>query len=169
VSADPAPADLMAALHRLLSAEHAAVYGYGLVGARLTLTEEAGAAAALAAHQNRRDAVIRLIRDQGGTPVAALPAYVPKRPLIDRPAAIQLAVTLEEDCAAACTGVVSATVDPSIRRTAAGWLTDVAVRDELWRARLGAAALAGAPPLPGLVPPAPTTAPTSSQLSSPNG
>jgi hypothetical protein len=145
----------------MLSAEHAAVYGYGLVGSRLTLGEEALATGAFAAHESRRDVVTRLIRDNGGTPAAALPAYRPRVAVVDRRTALQFATSLEEGCAAACTRVIGATDDPTLRRTAAGWLADIAVRDAVWRARTGPVALAANPPLPGLAPPpAPSPTPT---------
>jgi hypothetical protein len=147
----------------MLGAEHAAVYGYGLLGGRLTHSEETLATGAFATHESRRDVVMRLIRDNGGTPVAALPAYRPRVTVVDRRTALQLATSLEEDCAAACTRVIGATDDPTLRRTAAGWLADIAVRDAVWRSRIGPVALAANPPLPGLVaPPAASPTPTDS-------
>jgi hypothetical protein len=150
-------AGLVAALQQLLTAEHAAVYGYGIVGAHLIRGEESSASAAFAAHENRRDAVIRLLHDNGADPVASLPAYRPRVQVVDRRTALLLATALEEDCAAACTPVLSATNDEALRRTAVGWLGDIAVRDILWRQLLGTASLAATPPLPGLTPPPPPT------------
>ena len=153
-----APAALISALQELLTTEHAAVYGYGIAGAHLTRAEETNASAAFAAHENRRDAVIRLLHDNGAEPVAALPAYRPRVAVVDRRTALLLAIALEEDCAAACTPVLSATGDATVRRTAVGWLTDMAVRDQSWRVALGTAAIAATPPLPGLKPPPPAPA-----------
>ena len=68
---------------------------------------------------------------------------------------MRLAVLIEEDCAAAYAGVLAVTDDQSLRRSAAGWLADAAVRDQGWRVRLGTRALAATPPLPGLRTPAP--------------
>ncbi len=147
--------DLVTALQVVLTAEHAAVYGYGLAGARLTGAEEASATAAFAAHENRRDTVRRLILDRGATPRAALPAYQPKRPVVDRRSALQLTISMEEDCAAAYVVVLGQTDDKVLRRSAASWLSDAAVRDALWRARLGQGVVAAAPPLPGLATPVP--------------
>jgi hypothetical protein len=153
VTSKTVPVDLLSALQQVLGAEHAAVYGYGLVGSRLTGAEEASATGAFVAHESRRDAVRRLIRDHAGIPAAALPAYRPKRPVVARVSAIALAAALEEDCSAAYVRVLGGTDDRVLRRSAAGWLADSATRDQLWRARLGAGALAAAPPLPGLAPP----------------
>jgi Domain of unknown function (DUF4439) len=159
VSTGPASGELLSALQQVLGTEHAAVYGYGLVGARLTRTEESTATAAFVAHEARRDVVRRMILDRGGTPVAALPAYRPRIPVVDRQSALRLAAELEEDTMAAYIAVIGATDDPAVRRSTAGWLADAAVRDELWRARIGPLALTQAPPLPGLQPP-PAPSPT---------
>jgi hypothetical protein len=161
VTTTSAPSNLLSALNQLLGTEHAAVYGYGLVGAHLTRSEEAAATAAFFAHENRRDVIRRLILDRSGTPASALPAYRPKKAVVDRTSALQLAVALEEDCAAACIPVLSMTDNQSLRRSTASWLSDAAVRDELWRARLGPTSLASAPPLPGLTTPV-TPTPTPS-------
>ncbi len=69
---EPVVSELEAA-QAALSAEHAAVYGYGVVGARLDGDRRAEAAAAHAAHRARRDALDRTVRDLGGTPAAAPP------------------------------------------------------------------------------------------------
>jgi hypothetical protein len=156
VSTRDRAADLLPALQRTLTAEHAAVYGYGIVGGRLSGVEEAGASTAFTAHEGRRDTVTRLIRDHGGTPVAALPAYRPTKPVTGRVSALELAVAMEEDCAAAYVNVLGVADDQGIRRSAAAWLADAAVRDQQWRIRIGPSALATMPPLPGLVLPTPT-------------
>jgi hypothetical protein len=153
VTAGQATGDLISALQQVLSCEHAAVYGYGLVGGQLTRTEESTAMTAFVAHESRRDVVRRMILDRGAVPVAALPAYRPKVPVVSRVSALQLAAALEDDCMAAYVQVVGATDDPTLRRSAAGWLADATVRDELWRARISPLALSQAPPLPGLKPP----------------
>jgi hypothetical protein len=162
------PADLVGALQSVLSAEHAAVYGYGIVGAQLSGAEESLATAAFAGHENRRDAVHRMILDRGATPVAALSAYQPRAPVTNRASALQLAIALEEDCAAAIVAVLSLTDDPTVRRSVAGWLTDAAVRDQLWRARLSQTALVTMPALPGLKPPPVEPSPTPTPGSTPS-
>jgi hypothetical protein len=148
-------AGVLAWLQDALRAEFTAVYGYGLVGARLSGTEEATATAAFEAHENRRDVIRRLILDAGGEPAIALPAYRPRHPVVSRVSALWLAVGIEDSCAAAYVRVLAVTDDGQLRRSTAGWLSDSAVRDMLWRSLLGSAALTAAPPLPGLVAVAP--------------
>jgi hypothetical protein len=147
------------ALQRVLAAEHAAVYGYGLVGGRLAGLDQAAATASFVAHESRRDAVSRLLRDRGAVPVAALPAYRPATPVVGRVSALRLAMLLEEGCAASSTNTLAVTDDATLRRSAAGWLGDAAARDQDARRRAGAAALAATPPLPGLLPPTPQPTP----------
>jgi hypothetical protein len=150
--------NLLDALQHALAVEHATVYGYGLLGARLSLTELSTAQAAYAAHQTRRDAIARLVTDQGAQPVAPPPAYRPRAPINDRPGALRLAVLLESDCAAAYIDVIGATSAAVLRRSAVGWLTDSTVRRQAWSIALGPRAVAVIPPLPGLT--EPTPAPT---------
>ncbi|MGY5106639.1 DUF4439 domain-containing protein, partial [Streptomyces sp. 900105245] len=65
----------VAALQAALAAEHAAVYGYGVVGGRIGEHGRTEARAAYDAHRARRDALVREVRDLGGEPVAASAAY----------------------------------------------------------------------------------------------
>ena len=77
----------VAALQDTLAAEHAAVYGYGLVGGRLFATAEGAASSAFAGHEARRDLVARLIRDRSANPgrgVAGVPTGHPGRRPLDR-------------------------------------------------------------------------------------
>lgn len=60
---------------QLLSAQYAAIYSYGLVGARLPESEQPQAAAALAAHRAARDQVILALDAEGVLPPPAAPAY----------------------------------------------------------------------------------------------
>ncbi|NUR64772.1 MAG: DUF4439 domain-containing protein, partial [Streptomyces sp.] len=63
------------ALQAALAAEHAAVYGYGVVGGRIREERRSEARAAYDAHRARRDALAREVRDLGAEPVAASAAY----------------------------------------------------------------------------------------------
>jgi len=74
------------ALQGALAAEHAAVYGYGVVGAMLAGQELADARADWNAHQVARDALEAVLIKLGATPVVASPAY-----------ALPFAVTSAED------------------------------------------------------------------------
>ena len=65
----------IAALQAALAAEHAAVYGYGIVGAMVTGGAETLARADWLAHQEARDTLEAMLVKLGATPVAASPAY----------------------------------------------------------------------------------------------
>ncbi|MGW6600291.1 ferritin-like domain-containing protein [Streptomyces sp. NPDC055036] len=115
-----------------LAAEHAAVYGYGVVGGRVGGARRSEATSAHAAHRARRDALARTVRDLGGTPAAAAPAYTLPFPVPDSAAAVRLAAELEDRVAAVYSDLVRASEGP-LRREAAGALREAAVRAVRWR------------------------------------
>ncbi|MEU0408677.1 ferritin-like domain-containing protein [Streptomyces griseorubiginosus] len=120
------------ALQQALSAEHAAVYGYGVVGGRIGEARRAEAMAAYDSHRARRDALARAVRGMGGTPVAAAAAYALPFPVPDSAAAVRLAAVLEDRVAGVYADVVRAT-EGERRGTAAGALREAAVRAVRWR------------------------------------
>ncbi|URM89424.1 ferritin-like domain-containing protein [Streptomyces sp. MRC013] len=122
------------AAQAVLAAEHAAVYGYGVVGARVDAAGRAEAAQAHAAHRARRDAAARTVRDLGGTPAVAAPAYALPFPAADGEAAVRLAAVLEDRIAGAYADLVRA-AGGSLRRDAAAALREAAVRAVRWRGR----------------------------------
>ncbi|MFI6036135.1 ferritin-like domain-containing protein [Streptomyces sp. NPDC051315] len=122
----------LAALQAALAAEHAAVYGYGVVGGRVLEARRAEARAAYDAHRARRDALAREVRDLGSEPVAASAAYALPFPVPDSAAAVRLAAELEERVAGVYSDLVRATGDAR-RREAAGALREAAVRAVRWR------------------------------------
>ncbi|MFJ2650679.1 ferritin-like domain-containing protein [Streptomyces sp. NPDC087420] len=115
-----------------LAAEHAAVYGYGIVGARVGEDRGAEATAAYAAHRARRDALARTVRDLGGEPAVAAAAYALPFAVPDRAAAVRLAAELEDRVADVYSDLVRASEGPA-RREAAGALREAAVRAVRWR------------------------------------
>ncbi|MEV6941324.1 ferritin-like domain-containing protein [Streptomyces sp. NPDC051172] len=119
------------ALQAALAAEHAAVYGYGVVGGRIRPGRRTEARAAYDAHRARRDALTREVRDLGGTPVAAAPGYVLPFPVPDSAAAVRLATELEDRVAGVYSDLVRATAGER-RRAAAGALREAAVRAVRW-------------------------------------
>ncbi|WP_228980060.1 DUF4439 domain-containing protein [Streptomyces sp. DH12] len=121
-----------------LAAEHAAVYGYGVVGARVGDARRAEAAQAHAAHRARRDALVRTVRGLGGAPVAAEPAYALPFAVADGPAAARLAAELEDRVAGVYADLVRAAGGP-LRREAAAALREAAVRAVRWRGGGGVA------------------------------
>jgi Domain of unknown function (DUF4439) len=120
------------ALQAALAAEHAAVYGYGVVGAYLTAGSRARATADWVAHQVTRDALEAMLRSRGAQPVAAAVGY--RLPVAVRtPAeAAQLAVILEDRVAAAYVGLV-AQATTAIRQFGAQQLQASALRAAAWR------------------------------------
>ncbi|WP_246236897.1 ferritin-like domain-containing protein [Actinomadura chibensis] len=123
------------ALQRALAAEHAAVYGYGVLGARLAGTLRGIAESVWAAHRAQRD---RLIAIASGTPVAAAPAYrLPVRPTSARSAA-QLAAALEDGLVPAYVGLAGVS-SPDLRAFAADGARRAVARSAGWRSRAGAA------------------------------
>ncbi|THA24234.1 DUF4439 domain-containing protein [Streptomyces sp. RKND-216] len=122
----------LTALQAALSAEHAAVYGYGVVGGRIAQDRRSAARAAYAAHKARRDALRRRVRDLGGTPQPAAAAYALPFDVPDAEAALRLAAELEDRVAAVYADLVRASADGR-RRDAAAALREAALRAVRWR------------------------------------
>lgn len=130
--------DDLALWQQVLAAEHAAIWGFGLVGATPPLAGPASAS--LDVHRARRtrcaDAVVAL----GGEPVASAPAYDLAKPSTPR-AARALAADLEESCAVAYAALAAAR-QRRARLQAGAWLRETAVAMWAWNDSL--------PALPGL-------------------
>ncbi|MEU9335402.1 ferritin-like domain-containing protein [Streptomyces sp. NPDC048290] len=122
----------LTALQAALSAEHAAVYGYGVVGARIDAARRTEARAAYDAHRARRDALAREVHDRGGKPVAAAAGYALPFTVPDSPAALRLAAELEDRVAGVYSDLVRA-AEGGLRATAAEGLREAAVRAVSWR------------------------------------
>ncbi|MET9441676.1 ferritin-like domain-containing protein [Streptomyces sp. NPDC006610] len=122
----------LAALQAALAAEHAAVYGYGVVGGRIGEERRTEARAAYDAHRARRDALAREVRDLGGEPVAAAAGYALPFPVADGPAAVRLAAEVEDRVAGVYSDLVRA-ADGKRRAAAAASLREAAVRAVRWR------------------------------------
>lgn len=115
-----------------LAAEHAAVYGYGVVGGRIGAERRAEATAAYDGHRARRDALRRTVRDLGGEPAVAAAGYELPFAVPDTAAAVRLAALLEDRIAGVYADLVRAAPGP-LRRDAAAALRDAAVRAVRWR------------------------------------
>ncbi|GAA3890628.1 ferritin-like domain-containing protein [Streptomyces lacrimifluminis] len=131
----------LTALQAALGAEHAAVYGYGVVGGLIGEARRSEARAAYDAHRARRDELARAVRALGGTPVAAAAGYALPFPVSDSDGAVRLAAELEERVAGVYSDLVRATGGER-RRTGAEGLREAAVRAVRWRG--------GSVPFPGL-------------------
>lgn len=138
----------MSALDRLqdcLAAEHAACYGYGVIGGALagipdTPAEEEQADTFYVAHRQSRDELTEVISALDAEPVAAEAAYATP-PVSTARACQRLGRLLEQRTAAVYAYAVAETTDAT-RAGIAESLTDCALRAAAW----------GAPadPFPGL-------------------
>lgn len=115
-----------------LAAEHAAVYGYGIVGARAAKGRRDEARQAYDAHRARRDTLTRTVRDLGGKPVAGSAAYALPFPVSGHADAVRLAADLEDRVADVYSDLVRAARGP-LRHEAALALREAAVRAVRWR------------------------------------
>ncbi|MGW0885167.1 ferritin-like domain-containing protein [Streptomyces sp. NPDC002671] len=121
----------LSALQAALAAEHAAVYGYGVVGGQIGEARRTEARAAYDAHRSRRNALAREVRDLGGRPVAANAGYALPFPVPDSAAAVRLAAQLEERLAGVYADLVRAATGAR-RGSAAAALREAAVRAVRW-------------------------------------
>lgn len=120
------------ALQAALGAEHAAVYGYGVVGGKIGESRRNEARAAYDAHRARRDELMRAVRDLSGKPEASAAAYALPFAVEDSATAVRLAAELEERVAGVYSDLVRASTGDQ-RRAAAEALLEAAVRAVRWR------------------------------------
>ncbi|MBA3233263.1 MAG: DUF4439 domain-containing protein [Propionibacteriales bacterium] len=130
------------ALQASLAAEHAAVFGYGVVGGRIVGVAPASfwqglAVASYDAHRDLRDRLVTTISRLGGTPVSAEPAYDLPTRVDNLRSCQQLARMVESRCAAVHAAAVAVTV-PARRSLVAKALSESAVRGVRWEARVAA-------------------------------
>ncbi len=130
------------ALQSALAAEHAAIYGYGVVGAHLTGNLEQAAQRDWAAHEVARDTLENRLTSLGVQPVPSQDAYRLPFPVRSGGAAVSLAAFLEDRVAAAYLGLV-ALDDPGLRAWGAREVRASALRATSWSGR--AAAFPGLP------------------------
>jgi ferritin-like protein len=119
-----------------LAAEHAAIFGYGVVGAHLDAATQGPAREAEAVHRSRRDALIVRIADASATPPASAAAYQLPFAVTDRASALRLAVALEEGAARAWRPAIGVTTGDE-RKLALEALTDCSIRATRWRQLAG--------------------------------
>jgi hypothetical protein len=127
----PAESDITA-LQGALAAEHAAVYGYGVVGAMLSGADQAAAHTDWIAHQEARDTLEAMLGKLGATPVAASPAYQLPFTVTGAAEAKALAALLEEGVTQAYLAVV-AVRDRTLRSFGALAMQPPANRAAGWR------------------------------------
>ncbi|WP_029432948.1 ferritin-like domain-containing protein [Blastococcus sp. URHD0036] len=145
---DPAAEEL--ALGGVLEAEHAAVWGYGVVGAALPPDARLQAVLAENAHRDVRDRLAALLDERGVDAGPAEAAYALPFPVLSPVDAAALAATLESGVSAAWVALLDDAVDGEIRRLAARELGAAEVRAVDWRSAAGQTPTTT--PFPGLPP-----------------
>ena len=125
------------ALREALAAEHAAVWGYGVVGAALDAGSQELAQTSETAHRDVRDRVVALLTERGADPVRAEGAYGLPFPVLSPTDASALAVVLEEGVSAAWVRVLDQAVERTTRELAMTALAATEVRAVGWRTAAG--------------------------------
>ena len=133
---------LHAAWQAALAAEHEAIFGYGVLGPRLSGADRALAGSCADAHVQLRNAAAAGLTAAGLDPVAPQADYPGLSPVPDAAAARRLAVHVEDGCAAAWrylylrAASVAAPSADALRTRAQDALTASAVRAAQWRSRV---------------------------------
>lgn len=130
----PAGASGVAALQAALAAEHAAIYGYGVAGARLAGARQAQALRDWDAHQSARDTLVSMLAARGTKPVMSATAYQLPFQVRGASTAVALLALLEDGVTRAYLGVVAVT-DPAVRSFGARSANAAALRAATWRGR----------------------------------
>ena len=120
------------ALQSALAAEHAAIYGYGVVGAHLAGAGQAAATSDWIAHQVARDDLESMLRSLGTQPQAAAAAYRLPGPVLTARDAVSLAIVIEDRVATAYLGLVAVSA-PAVRHFGAVRLRAAALSAARWR------------------------------------
>jgi hypothetical protein len=126
-----------AALGAALAAEHAAVWGYGVVGAALGEDARQQASDAEAAHRDVRDQVSALLAGREADVVDAEGGYALPFPVLSDVDAAALGAVLEDGVSAAWVRVLDQAAERSTRELAVTTLSAAEVRAVSWRAAAG--------------------------------
>lgn len=130
--ADDSPAPAVPALQAVLSAENAAVYGYGLAGAQLSGAQLTAAQQDWNDHRAACASLMAKIAHLGARPAPAAAAYRPPFPVHSAGAAASLAAMLEDGVVTAYLGLV-AVDDAALRSFGAQAMQTAAIRAAYWR------------------------------------
>ncbi|MFC1414973.1 ferritin-like domain-containing protein [Streptacidiphilus sp. N1-12] len=128
----PLPPAALAALQAALAAEDAAVYAYGVIGARLSGPRRTRATASYQAHRARRGELQQRIAASGAVPEAAAPAYQLPAAVTGTASAVRLAGLVEDRICAVYANAVQATAGP-LRAAMAAALRRSALDTLAWR------------------------------------
>lgn len=125
------------ALDAALAAEHAAVWGYGVVGAALEPDARGAAVAAEITHRATRDELLALLAERRVEPVQPEAGYALPFPVLSAVDAAALAAVLEEGVTEAWVRVMAEAGERPIRELAMEVLSGAEVRAVGWRAAAG--------------------------------
>jgi hypothetical protein len=121
-----------------VAAEHAAIYGYGIVSAHSSADENPLVSDALAQHRERREAAIALLSaDSVKAPVPAAGYQLPL-PVNNPTDAANLAIRMEADCAVAWRAVIEQAASETNRTFGVTALTECAALSARWKRIAGA-------------------------------
>jgi hypothetical protein len=120
------------ALQAALAGEHAAMYGVGVAGGKLSGARFAQATAAFEEHRRRRDQLAGLVTQAGETPVAAEPAYDLPQAVTDAATAAALVLLIERRLSVVYADLVEAAEKDTIRALAIQALIGTARAQLTW-------------------------------------
>lgn len=133
----PEDAD-QAALFDAVAAEHAAIYGYGIVSAHVLPEENDLVSRALMEHRQRREAAVAMLTERSVAVPLPAPGYQLPIPVKNWTDAAKLAIRMEDDCAVAWRAVMEQSDSEQDREFGLTALTQCAVMAARWRRVLGA-------------------------------
>ncbi len=125
------------ALFDAIAAEHATIYGYGLVSAHAAPDVNNLVSAALAEHRDRREAAIAMLAARSVDPPLPAAGYQLPIEVANPTDAANLAVRMEQDTAVAWRAVLEQETDAQGRAFAVTALTQCAVTAARWSRVLG--------------------------------
>lgn len=120
------------ALTTAITAEHAAIYAYGVVAAYAAPQRADDIAAFVAGHRARRDSLARAIQDGGAVVPEAAAGYEIDPSPTDPASAATLAVTAESECCDAYAVAMGTAETEPVRRQASDGLSECFARQARW-------------------------------------
>ncbi len=126
------------ALQAALAGEHAALYGVGIAGGKLTGARFRAATAAYERHRRNRDSLSEFVVGAGEAPAAAEPAYDLPQAVTNAATASALILLIERRLAAVYGDLVEAAEQPAVRAFAVQTLLSVASAQISWGGAPGA-------------------------------
>jgi hypothetical protein len=127
-----------AALFDAVAAEHAAIYGYGIVSAHIYPDENELVSTVLAEHRDRREAAVSMLTQRSVKVPLPAPGYQLPSTVNNANEAAKLAIRMESDCAVAWRAVMEQATSEQDRAFGLTALTPCAVTAARWRRVLGA-------------------------------